>query len=59
MPIYEYDCRDCGRRVELLVRNREERPRCPECGSESLRKVFSVFASRGKAEPGNTPAAPT
>jgi len=59
MPIFEYDCLDCGRRVELFLRNREEQPRCPECGSTYMRKAFSVFAAKGKSGPGGAPVAPT
>lgn len=39
MPIYEYDCRECGRRFEELVRSGE------------LEKRFSVFAAKGTAPP--------
>lgn len=41
MPIYEFDCQDCGRQVEILVRGNES-PVCPECSSPSLEKRLSV-----------------
>jgi len=44
MPIYEYVCHDCHSEFELLVRD-HERPKCPECESETLEKQLSVIAS--------------
>lgn len=43
MPIYEYVCKDCGKKSEILVRSNETVLKC-ECGSENLEKVFSTFA---------------
>jgi putative FmdB family regulatory protein len=47
MPIYEYDCHDCRRRVSLLVRSiaAAEPPACPRCGSTSLTRLMSRFAT--------------
>jgi putative FmdB family regulatory protein len=57
MPIYEYLCRNCGERVEVLVRPSTLRqaqdtagsghrsgsaPSCPQCGSPLLEKLFSA-----------------
>jgi putative FmdB family regulatory protein len=41
MPTYEYVCRSCGHRFEV-VRSMRDEPLtvCPECGGE-LRKVFA------------------
>jgi len=44
MPLYEYECRGCGHRFELLVFGKE-RPACPSCRSEDLEKAFSTFAT--------------
>ena len=45
MPIYEYDCRSCGHRLEVLIRTEGDRPkRCPSCGAAGLVKAFSAFA---------------
>lgn len=44
MPIYEYACRDCGREFEALVRS-DTVPQCPQCGSQTLDKQLSVFAT--------------
>ncbi len=49
MPIYEYECEDCGTRFDKLVRgfSAPAEVTCPECGSAEVRKAFSTFASLG------------
>jgi putative FmdB family regulatory protein len=48
MPIYEYICHDCKRRVSLLwhtFKDAETRePVCPRCGGANLRKLISRVA---------------
>ena len=43
MPLFEYECRDCGNHFEYLTRA-EQRPSCPTCSSEDLQKLLSGFA---------------
>jgi putative FmdB family regulatory protein len=51
MPIYEYLCRDCEERFEILLYGREE-PVCPACGHKDLEKKSSTFAvGKGTAVP--------
>ena len=47
MPIYEYECGGCKRRVSLLIRSlaSAEAPRCPRCGSAELSRLMSRFAT--------------
>ena len=47
VPIYEYDCQGCRRRVSLLIRTLHggEAPRCPRCGSSELSRLMSRFAT--------------
>ncbi|MEX2224195.1 MAG: zinc ribbon domain-containing protein [Candidatus Rokuibacteriota bacterium] len=47
MPIYEYECQGCRRRVSLLIRtlSAAEAPRCPRCGSAALSRLMSRFAT--------------
>lgn len=47
MPIYEYECHDCRRRVSLLIRSLSspETPACPRCGGASLTRLMSRFAT--------------
>ena len=45
MPIYEYRCHDCRRRVSVWWRTFSEAetdtPRCPRCGGERLDRLVS------------------
>ena len=43
MPIYEYECRECQKRFELLVLG-SETPACPTCESTELEKLLSLSA---------------
>src|SRR5690349_15394878 len=47
MPIYEYECHDCHRRVSLLVMRPSTAPppSCPRCGSSALDRVMSRFVT--------------
>lgn len=48
MPLYEYVCGGCQRRVSVYVRSLGGSPKsgCPRCGATELRRVFSTFAVR-------------
>jgi putative FmdB family regulatory protein len=56
VPIYEYVCRACGHRADILHGVNEGGPHfCPECGAEgSMRKAFApptlVFKGSGWAK---------
>jgi putative FmdB family regulatory protein len=44
MPIYEYICKKCGTRFEVLHRSSEGiKIVCPKCKGEKAEKVLSVF----------------
>lgn len=44
MPIYEYKCTECEHVTEVLERpGKRSRPKCAQCGSTKLEKVFSAF----------------
>ena len=47
MPIYEYECHGCRRRVSLLVLSPSTAaaPRCPRCESLDLSRLMSRFAT--------------
>src|SRR2546429_8944943 len=52
MPIYEYECHDCRRRVSLLVLrpSAASPPTCPRCQGQSLSRVMSRFATMKSEE---------
>lgn len=47
MPIYEYECHDCRRRVSLLVLrpSAAPAPTCPRCQGSNLSRLMSRFAT--------------
>ena len=62
MPIYEYRCRDCGKKssfITLSVKSRLE-PKCKKCGSMNLEKLVSrVAVSRSEESRMESLADPT
>jgi len=42
MPIFEYVCRECNHRFELLIQGSGEAA-CPQCQAKTLDKQFSAF----------------
>jgi putative FmdB family regulatory protein len=47
VPIYEYECQGCRRRVTVLVRSlaHPAAPRCSRCGSADMSRLMSRFAT--------------
>lgn len=48
MPIYEYRCNNCQRKVEVFVQSfsTPSNTSCTHCGSDNLSRIFSKFAVR-------------
>jgi putative FmdB family regulatory protein len=49
MPLYEYRCRQCGHRFEVLQRLGEggDGVPCPQCQAQDAEKQLSTFATSG------------
>ena len=49
MPLYEYECRKCGRLFEARrgLDEAEAPNQCPTCGATDPRRVFSTFSTTG------------
>ncbi|MBI2680282.1 MAG: zinc ribbon domain-containing protein [Candidatus Solibacter usitatus] len=62
MPIYEYQCEECGNKFEKLVRRAAEAADmgCPSCGQKHVTQQFSTFAARanGSQASQSLPACP-
>ena len=43
MPLYEFECCDCGEEFEVLVLDSGETVKCVRCDSENIGKQFSTF----------------
>ena len=47
MPIYEYQCQDCGHELEVMQKvSAPQLVDCPSCGAPGLRKKLSASAFR-------------
>lgn len=49
MPIYEYECKKCGHRLEILIRGNDI-PVCPKCNGTELSRLFSTFNASGSKQ---------
>lgn len=47
MPIYEFECEECGARFEELVAAGAASP-CPQCKSQRTRRLYSEVAPPGR-----------
>ena len=54
MPIFEYQCFDCGTKFEELVLSRREQSEnstaCSDCGSSAVERLFSTFAAHTSSD---------
>lgn len=53
MPIYEYQCEDCGTRHEKLVMARGQVIACPKCESRRQTIQISIFSASAKSGSGS------
>jgi putative FmdB family regulatory protein len=51
MPIYEFECEECGGRFEELVAA-DAAVACPSCGSERVRRLLSSVSPPGRQSRG-------
>jgi putative FmdB family regulatory protein len=52
MPIFEYNCLNCGHIFEVMVQRggSGSKPSCPECGQTDLERLWSPISDgRGKS----------
>ena len=38
MPIFDFNCKECGKTFEKLVKSSDNPPECPSCGSRNTTK---------------------
>jgi putative FmdB family regulatory protein len=48
MPIYEFECEECGERFEELVGAAADAPTCPACGLARTRRLMSPVSPPGR-----------
>jgi putative FmdB family regulatory protein len=52
LPIYEFECEECGTGFEELVAAGTAVVACPECGSERTRRLISTVSPPGRTPRG-------
>lgn len=52
MPIFEYECCDCGSKFERLVSSSLSEVKCRDCSSARVERRLSVFAVSGPPHSG-------
>jgi putative FmdB family regulatory protein len=55
MPIYEYQCRSCDNRFEMLrgMKDDDTNVECPNCRSDKVERQLSTFAASGCGKSGS------
>lgn len=48
MPVYEFECEECGTRFDELVAADASSPPCPACASLKVRRLLSQVAPPGR-----------
>lgn len=44
MPVYEFECEECGERFEELVASDTREAPCPRCGARRTRRLLSPLS---------------
>ncbi|HEQ60445.1 MAG TPA: zinc ribbon domain-containing protein [Firmicutes bacterium] len=60
MPIFEYQCKECGHVTSFLEKagSRKTHP-CEQCGSRKTEKIISTFAARVGGSSSESSSCPT
>ena len=45
MPLFEYQCNECGKSSEVLIMKKNDLPKCSACGSYDMKKLLSAHSS--------------
>ena len=53
MPIYEFECEECGSGFEELVPSEAAEVACPSCGSTRARRLMSAVSPPGRQPRGS------
>jgi putative FmdB family regulatory protein len=49
MPIYDYECKQCGHRFEYLLLSTSPAAECPSCRNKELTQLISLCAVSSEA----------
>ncbi|HWP96612.1 MAG TPA: zinc ribbon domain-containing protein [Syntrophomonadaceae bacterium] len=57
MPIFDFQCQDCGGKFDLMIRNKEkEEATCPSCHSRNIKQLLSGFNTGSGSGSSKVPA---
>lgn len=61
MPIYEYECRKCGKLFEVIQKMDEggKNLKCPSCGKKGPERIISCCFSSSKGSESVSPVSPS
>jgi putative FmdB family regulatory protein len=46
MPIFDFECRECGHKFDLIISNAEkDKAKCTQCGAMNLKQLLSSFGT--------------
>jgi putative FmdB family regulatory protein len=48
MPVYEFECEECGERFEELTSSDTRSLKCPRCASHRTRRLLSPVSPAGR-----------
>jgi len=52
MPIFDFQCKECGKKFDLMISNSEKaKATCPDCNSSNLKQMLSLFNTGGGSKP--------
>ena len=51
MPLFDFQCHDCGSTCELLVKSAKAKVACPQCGGKKMERLLSTFAVGASQSP--------
>jgi len=50
MPIFDFTCKDCGKKFDLIISNNDKKKvKCPDCGSSEIIQLLSLFNTGGSS----------
>jgi len=57
VPIFDFECKDCGKKFDLMISNADkDKVKCPQCGAGNIKQLISLFnSSSGVRKSSNMP----
>ncbi|OIO74775.1 MAG: hypothetical protein AUJ85_04730 [Elusimicrobia bacterium CG1_02_37_114] len=61
MPIYSYECKDCGEKFDMLVGvgAGKEELKCKKCSSKNIKRIPATFSTGSGSSSSSSSSCPT